>query len=425
MLCVGLSLVACQQPQVDLDSPSGGRTAEDALPTNVLYAASNNPDAQQDILAYRRNADGTLTPIGLPNNSFSRFPTGGRGIPNPMEVLGPEDLDFALVTTEDRRFMFASNGGSNTISAFRVLGDGSLQPVAGSPFSSGGIDPSSLYVVGNRLFVVNKNDNVTYPNEENPNYRTFTIETDGRLTQIPDAVVQAVPHSSPSNFIVAPNRKVAFGTDFLAVVRKTPQAGSLRSFTVGVDGKLTPVVGTPLAVEGGGALGLWAHPTQNILYVGLPIAKKVAVYSYDGNSGQLTLLTTVPAGAAACWLRTNRAGTRLYCLNSAESTISVYNTENAAAPTEIQRYTMKKPGPIWFVSGSENPNTSSEPFAEEFSPDEKYLYVINQHTNPDHTINYNYLHSLVVGADGRLSQPSEPLEINVGAHYRPQGLVVY
>lgn len=434
ILLAGLSMgmVACQEPQAETTgvSPKGVRLADDgALPTNVLYVASNNPDGEQSVLAYSRNpSNGTTTPLPLSGNSHSRFPTGGSGIPNPREELGPEDLDNAMITSKDRRFLYVSNGGSNTVSVFRVLSDGSLTPITGSPFSSGGIDPSSLYIAGNNLFVVNKNDNFTLqPNEDNPNYRTFTLETDGRLTIIPDAVFLATPHSSPSNISLSPNGKVAFGTDFLAVMRKTPQKGTLRSFTVGTNGKLTPVAGTPLAVEGevDGALGLWPHPTQNILYVGLPFVKKVAVYGYDENSGQLTLKTSVPAGAAACWLRTNRAGTRLYCLNSAESTISVYNTENAAAPALIQTYVMKLPGPIWYAPGSDKPNTSSEPFAEELSPDEKYLYVINQHTNPDHTNRQNYLHTLVIGGDGQLSQPSEPLLINVGAHYRPQGLVIY
>lgn len=425
LICVGLGMIACQEPQVETAAvPSkGGRLADDALPTNVVYVANNNPDGEQSVLAFQRMANGTVLP--LPGYPFSRFPTGGSGIPNPMQLLGPEDVDFALITSEDRKFLFASNGGSNSISAFRVGSDGGLTPVAGSPFPSGGVDPSSLYVAGNHLFVVNKNDNFTLqPNEGNPNYCTFTIESDGRLTAIPDAVVLTTPHSSPSNIILSPNRKVAFGIDFLAVVRKTPQTGSLRSFTVGADGKLTPVPGTPLAVEGGGALGVWAHPTQNIVYVGLPLVKKVAVYRYDDNSGQLTLSSTVPAGAAACWLRLNRAGTRMYCLNSAESTISVYDTGgNPASPSTVETFTLKIPGPIYYTGAG--PNTTSEPFAEEFSPDEKYLYVVCQHTNQDFTVNYNYLHTLIIGAEGKLSEPSEPYLIPSGAHYRPQGLVIY
>ena len=426
LLCSTLTVMSCQGPGIDTGSTgkSGARAADDALPTNVLYMATNNPDGQQSILVYRRNSDGTVSPLPLPNNPFSRFGTGGMGIPNPQELLGPEDLDFALATSEDKKLMFASNGGSNSISVFKVLSDGSISPVAGSPFWSGGIDPSALYVAGNRLFVVNKNDNFTYPNEENPNYRTFTFNADGLLTPVPDAVVQAVPHTSPSNIILSPNRKIAFGADFLPVLRKTPQKGSLRSFTVGADGKLTPVPGTPLEIETGAALGIWPHPTQNVIYVGLPLAKKVAVYTYDGNSGQLSLSTTLSAGAAACWLRVNRAGTRLYALNSAESTISTYDTgSNPASPSTMEKFALKIPGPIFYNAGG--PNTSSEPFAEEFSPDEKYLYVICQHVNPDHTVNYNYLHTLVIGTDGKLSEPSEPYQIPLGAHYRPQGLVIY
>lgn len=424
-VALGLLALSCQEPGVeDASVSNGGRLGSDELPANMLYVATNNPDDNQEIMAFRRNTNGTVTALSLPSNPFGRFNTGGKGIPNPMEVLGPEDLDFALASSEDKKFIFASNGGSNTISAFRVQGDGTLTPVIGSPFASGGIDPAGLYVSGNKLYVINKNDNISYPNEENPNYRTFSISADGYLTPVPDAVVQTAPHASPANIILAPSRKVAFGADFLAVLNKTPQKGSLRSFTVDAAGRLTPVPGTPLPVEGDGALGLWVHPTQNVLYVGLPVVKKVAVYTFDGNTGQLTLSTTLPAGAAACWIRVNRAGTRMYVLNSAESTISVYDTGgNPAMPSLVEKYVMKKPGPIFYNEGGAN--TSSEPFVEEFSPDEKYLYVVNQHVNPDHTINYNYLHTLVIGAEGKLSEPTEPYEFNVGAHYRPQGLIIY
>jgi 6-phosphogluconolactonase (cycloisomerase 2 family) len=419
----GMTIMSCQNPQVENRmSPSGARQATDDLPTNVLYVANNNPDDNQAILAFRRHENGTLTP--LPGFAFSRFSTGGKGTPNPQQVVGPMDVDFAITTSEDRRFLFATNGGSNTISVFKVWSNGGLTQIPGSPFSSGGLQPTSMYVAGHYLFVVNKNDNPARPNEEYPNYRTFNIESDGKLTPVPDAVFPTIQHSSPSNIFLSPNRKVAFGTDFLAVLNKTGQEGSLRSFTVGDDGKLTAVPGTPIAVEGGGALGVWTHPTQNVVYIGLPVVKKIGVYTYDGTSGKLSLSTSLNAGAAACWLRLNRAGTRMYCLNSAESTISVYDTGgNPASPSSLQTFALKNPGPIYFAGG--NPNTTSEPFSEEFSPDEKYLYVVCQHTLKNFSVNYNYLHTLVIGAEGKLSEPSEPVFIPSGAHYRPQGLVIY
>ena len=61
--------------------------------------------------------------------------------------------------------------------------------------------------------------------------------------------------------------------------------------------------------------------------------------------------------------------------------------------------------------------------AVKFSADEKYLYVISQNTNPDLTAgNFNYLHALVVGDDGLLSEPGEPIQLPVDADVRPQGI---
>jgi hypothetical protein len=51
--------------------------------------------------------------------------------------------------------------------------------------------------------------------------------------------------------------------------------------------------------------------------------------------------------------------------------------------------------------------------------------VVCQHTLKNFSVNYNYLHTLVIGAEGKLSEPSEPVFIPSGAHYRPQGLVIY
>jgi 6-phosphogluconolactonase (cycloisomerase 2 family) len=180
----------------------------------------------------------------------------------------------------------------------------------------------------------------------------------------------------------------------------------------------------------GGALGLWQHPTQNILYVGFPLAGKVGVYSINASTGALTFQSSTPAGLAACWLRTAQNGNRLYCLNSGENTISMYNTTNAASPVSFGpgKLTLKQSGPDYTVDlmGMMITLKTSEPFAFEFSPTEKFLYVVNQHTNPSFSIgNFNYFHIVNVAGDGTLSEPSEPILLPVQNIYRPQGTAVF
>lgn len=392
------------------------------LPTNVLYIENNVPgDNQNAILAYRRGVDGTLT--ALPGSPFL---TTGKGVSNPKQALGPDDSDQCITLSEDKKRLFAVNSGSNTIAVFNVSSDGTLTPVAGSPFPSQGINPVSVGVAGNKLYVVNKNDDPLQPSTANPNYTVFTIGSDGSLTPIPGSTIETIAKASPAQAYLAPGKKLLFGADFLAFMAPTP-AGTLRAFTIGADGKLTPTAGTPMAINGmGGALGLWAHPTQNVLYVGHPLEGMIGVYSYDPNTGALTFQTKVMGGKAVCWFRVNKAGTRLYSLASGENKVAVHDLTNPLAPVSLQSLELKNTGPLYDVPPA-GAFTTSEPFHEELSPDEKYLYVVNQHTNPDFSGpgNYNYLHTLVIGADGRVSEPSEPLQIPVDKTVRPQGIVVY
>ncbi len=415
LLPLGMLLSSCQDEINQPGTPAG-------LPTNVLYIENNVAVAGQNaILGYRRATDGTLSP--LPGSPFL---TSGKGVSNPKQVLGPDDSDQCIALSDDRKLLFAVNGGSNTIAVFTVNADGSLTPVAGSPFASQGINPCSVGVNGSKLYVVNKNFDPEQSSTANPNYTVFTIGTNGSLTPVSGSTIETAAGVAPSQVYVTPGKKVAFGADFLSFMSPTP-VGSLRAFTVGADGKLTPTPGTPLAINGkGGALGLWAHPTQNVLYVGYAVDGTIGIYAYDPNTGGLTYQKKIKGGPAVCWFRTNKAGTRLYSLVTAINQVAVHDVTNGLNPVELQFLDLKNPGPLYDIPNT-GTFTTSETFHEELSPDGKYLYVISQHTNPDFSIpgNYNYLHTLVIGANGLLTEPSEPVLIPVDKTTRPQGIVVY
>lgn len=386
----------------------------------IVYVESNNfMDNQNSILAYEHTQSGTFVPI-----TGSPFLTSGAGVANPHQDLGPDDSDTQLKMSEDGKFLFAVNSGSNTIAVFSIQNDGSLTAVPGSPFPSGGQTPVSIDVKGQYVYVVNKSDDPIHPITQNPNYVVFTVDAAGKLTLISSSKIETTPGSSPAQALVSKDGKFLFGADFLGF-KLTPLVGTLRSFTINSSGLITPVPGTPQYIPGmGGALGLWQHPSSNTLYVGFPLQGKFAIYNINSTSGSLNFISTVDAGPAACWIRTSKSGNRLYVLNSGENSISMYNSSSPQAPTSLGKIMLKNSGPIYMAMGL--PFTTSEGFAFEFSASEKNLYVVSQHTNPDFNIgNYNYLHALTVADDGTLSEPNGPLQLPVTSNIRPQGVVVY
>lgn len=92
----------------------------------------------------------------LPGNPFY---TGGTGMNNNTHgKLGPHDNDTPLVISQDGKRLFTVNTHSNSVAVFDIQHDGSLWHVKGSPFSSQGVAPNSLSVHGGTLLVSNRNE---------------------------------------------------------------------------------------------------------------------------------------------------------------------------------------------------------------------------------------------------------------------------
>ena len=92
----------------------------------------------------------------LPGNPFY---TGGTGINNDTHgKLGPHDNDTPLIISPDGKRLFTVNTHSNTVAVFDIQPDGSLRHVKGSPFSSHGVAPNSLSLSGTTLLLSNRNE---------------------------------------------------------------------------------------------------------------------------------------------------------------------------------------------------------------------------------------------------------------------------
>lgn len=116
--------------------------ADETSQVGTVYTQSNIPTENGNtILGFRRDAEGKLTP--LPG---SPFPTNGAGIVDPTFDLSNGTLgsDGEIIINPEHTRLFAVNSGSNTIAVFNIAPDGSLSPVIGSPFPSGGVEPVSM-----------------------------------------------------------------------------------------------------------------------------------------------------------------------------------------------------------------------------------------------------------------------------------------
>src|SRR4029077_2426972 len=82
-----------------------------------LYTQTNG--TRNDVVHYRWSANGTLT-------EAERVPTGGAGSGTFKPISGQESAPNAfegagsVILTPDRRFLFATNGGDNSVSSFSV-----------------------------------------------------------------------------------------------------------------------------------------------------------------------------------------------------------------------------------------------------------------------------------------------------------------
>lgn len=181
-------------------------------------------------------------------------------------------------------------------------------------------------------------------------------------------------------------------------------------------------------------LGIWTHPSQNILYVGHVTYNHLGVYNFDPASGALSFVTQVPnSGREICWIRTNAAGTRLFTVNNIDNSVSLYDIAgNPRAPVERQKLTLKEPGPLFLNDRGELSfmQITSTPFQPALSPDERFLYVINQRVDFNSSYQQgNNIHIVRVASDGSLSEPGDPVQltpqIGVPVRDRPHGVVVF
>jgi 6-phosphogluconolactonase (cycloisomerase 2 family) len=384
-----------------------------------LYVESNNPQGGQNaVIALRRNpSSGALRQVGS-------FLTGGTGLGNTTQGLGPDDSDQEVVASPDGHFLFAVNQGSDSIAVFHIRDNGTLKHVG--TFGSGGTQPVSLGLSGDHLIVVNRGDALQgHPATIAPNYTAFKVADDGKLTPVPGSTVTLPLGLSPAQALISRDGRFLFGDNF-AIPGTTPPLGqTIDPFKIRSDGTLQQAPGGPVTanVNPNVLLGTALHPAQRIIYGGLTGGNGIAVFTYD-SQGSVTFVTSVPdQGAGPCWVTVSADGKYLYASNTGTDSIGVFSLADPLHPVQVQDFKLAGPFAPPGVTGSQ---TAS--FQIALDPSGDSLYVVTQDTAATRDFQQgNEVHALSVAADGTLTESNAAVTFtpdDVPAAARLQGIVV-
>jgi 6-phosphogluconolactonase len=343
---------------------------------------NDNTATVNTVAGFRRWPDGSLTPL-----SGSPFTTPGAGTGTAVGSQG--SLQSAL----GGRYLLATDAGSNQISVLAAGPSGRLYPVRGGTVASGGIEPVSIAVHGNLVYVANAGPGGS-------NYTGFVLGGDGRLHPLPGSTVPLPDSAQPGD--------VLFNATGTRLVGTRVASSQIDSFVVDPVGRLHAAPGSPYAAQGVGPFGSEFQPTNpNQLYVSNAHngagAGTVSAF-HDGFAGTLTSIGASPFAdlqTAPCWVEISHDGRVLFAVNTAQPSISSYAI-NPDGTLSLLGSTPFKGNP-----------TGLGPVDPRLSPDGQTLSVVDSGTDQVSTF-------AVQG--GTLTElPSSPVALPAGA--KPYGIV--
>jgi 6-phosphogluconolactonase len=246
----------------------------------------------------------------------SPFPIGGAGTGT---VVGSQG---SLQVTRDDRYLLAADAGSNQISVVRIRPDGSLNPQV-SRVSSGGIEPVSIAIHGGLVYVANEGNGVS-----GSNYTGFVLNAGGHLTPLAGSTFDLPNTALPGDILFNSSGKNLIGIE---VGTTDPSTFLIDSFVVGGDGRLAPASGSPFPAEAAGPFGSEFSPVDpSHLYVsnahGGAANGSVSAFSVTGE-GALSSIDGSPypdGQTAPCWVEISHDGKYLFTVNTGSTSISSY-----------------------------------------------------------------------------------------------------
>jgi 6-phosphogluconolactonase (cycloisomerase 2 family) len=278
----------------------------------------------------------------------SPFRSGGAGTGAGIGSQG------ALQTALDGRYLLAVDAGSNQVSVLRIGSDGSLTRVG--LVASGGVQPVSIAVHGGLVYVADAGP-------ADAGYVGFRLTSGGDLDRIPASRFALPANAGPGD--------VLFNGDGTNLVGVRIGTSLIDSFAVGRDGRLTAAPGSPFAAQGPGPFGSEFRPTNPTqLFVsnahGGPGAGTVSAFKVSG-AGVLSSIGSSPFAdhqTAPCWVEITHDGRFLFTVNTASSSISRYSIAPDGSLTLLGSTTLHGPSGL-------------APFDARLAPDGETLWVVD------------------------------------------------
>ncbi len=362
-----------------------------------LYMQTN--EVRNAVVHYRWSASGTLVEV-------ERVATGGAGsgeLSPIYHVKRPNDFEGAgsVILTPDRRFLFATNAGDNSVSSFAVNKEGRLTVLdvkrTGNATSGGA--KSLAYAPSSRtLFVVH-----TFGPDH---IRLMSVDGEGKLTPHPERYsvnTMDWPNRVPTMTVLSPDGKLLFvGTTFdelpsrknpdgslilwiphkdgalHVIASNAPDPDGIVVFPVGEDGALRE----PSFYDARGASPFYIaflHNRPDTFVVGYAVSDGVSIGKVDANgkiavSAPVTLDTNAGRPSELCWLAVSPNDRWVFTTNFGYSDISSYHIDGDVLSIAKDPASPKVPGDGTFRAI--NGVVSSGPSDSWLSPDGAYLYQI-------------------------------------------------
>jgi hypothetical protein len=276
--------LACPEEQAVYATTNSGQVLTFPFPlgTQLETATSTaGPANSTGILV-----SGGIVYVSDPGNSAIR----AYSINNQEPILSPASFGpFAVGASPGPMALFgqtlyvASSAGE--IFAFTVNSDGSLTSLAGSPFAAG-LGLSHLAVANftnaNFLYAANSDD-------PNGSISAFTINSDGSLTPVAGSPFQTVPNGGPEGL------NVSEGNVLYVALKNT---NAVAGFSINADGSLSPVAGSPFSAgKGTSSLAGCSCGPGGFLFAVNNLDGTISAYSIDASTGVLTQISGSPFAA--------------------------------------------------------------------------------------------------------------------------------